>query len=231
MKERQEGKPQGGPLSPFLANVLLDPVDKELERRGHAFVRYADDCNVYVRSRRAGKRVMEALRGLCAKLRVRVNEDKSAVARVWGRKFLGYSFWLAPGRKVELRVAPRSMESFNHRVRQTTSRNGGRSLERACEELGPYLRGWRQYFALAETPGIFKGLDQWVLRRLRMLHLKQWKRGRTVCRELQRRRVGGAAFWIAARYARSWWHVAAHKALHVALPGEYFESLGVLRLA
>jgi group II intron reverse transcriptase/maturase len=229
--ERHEGTPQGGPLSPILANVLLDGVDKELERRGHAFVRYADDCNVYVRSRRAGERVMGALRDLYARLRLRVNEDKSAVARVWDRKFLGYSFWVAAGRKVKLRVAPKSMESFKQRVRQITNRNGGRSLERVCEELGQYLRGWRQYFALAETPGIFKGLDQWVHRRLRMLQLKQWRRGRTVYRELQRRGVGGAALGTAARYARSWWHVAAHTALHLALPGEYFESLGVTRLA
>jgi RNA-directed DNA polymerase len=229
--ERHEGTPQGGPLSPLLANVLLDEVDKELERRGHAFVRYADDCNVYVRSKRAGERVMEALRGLYARLRLRVNEDKSAVARVWDRKFLGYSFWVAPGRKVKLRVAPKAMKGFKERVRQITSRNGGRSLERVCEELGPYLRGWRQYFALAETPGIFKGLDRWIHRRLRMLQLRQWKRGRTVYRELQRRGVGGAALGIAARHARSWWHIAAHKALHVALPGEYFESLGLTRLA
>lgn len=229
--ERHEGTPQGGPLSPLLANVLLDEVDKELEKRGHAFVRYADDCNVYVRSRRAGERVMEVLRDSYARLRLRVNEDKSAVARVWDRKFLGYSFWVAEGRQVKLRVAPKSMESFKQRIRQITNRNGGRSLERVCEELGQYLRGWRQYFALADTPSVFKGLDQWIHRRLRMLQLKQWKRGTTVYRELQRRRVGGAALWMAARYARSWWHVAAHKGLHFALPGEYFESLGVLRLA
>ena len=229
--ERHEGTPQGGPLSPLLANVLLDEVDKELERRRHAFVRYADDCNVYVRSRRAGERVMEALRGFYAKLRLRVNEDKSAVARVWDRKFLGYSFWVAKGRQVKLRVAPKSMEGFKERVRQITSRSGGRSLEQVCEELGQYLRGWRQYFALADTPGVFKDRDQWIHRRLRMLQLRQWKRGTTVYRELKRRGVGGAALWIAARYARNWWHVAAHKALHVALPGEYFESLGVPRLA
>lgn len=228
--ERHEGTPQGGPLSPLLANVLLDEVDKELEKRGHAFVRYADDCNVYVRSRRAGERIMEVLRGFYARLRLRVNEEKSAVARVWNRKFLGYSFWVAEGRQVKLRVAPKSMESFKQRIRQITNRNGGRSMERVCEELGQYLRGWRQYFALADTPSVFKGLDQWIHRRLRMLQLKQWKRGTTVYRELQRRGVGGAALWIAARYARSWWHVAAHKALHIALPGAYFESLGVVRL-
>jgi len=229
--ERHEGTPQGGPLSPLLANVLLDEVDKELERRGHTFVRYADDSNVYVRSERAGKRVMEALRGQYARLRLRVNEDKSAVARVWGRKFLGYSFWVAKGRVVELRVGAKALKVFKERVRQITSRNGGRSLEQVAEELRAYLLGWKQYFGLANTPGVFRTLDQWIHRRLRMLQLKQWKRGRTAYRELKRRGVGGAALRIAARFARSWWHVAAHKALHIALPGKYFEQLGVPRLA
>ena len=229
--ERHEGTPQGGPLSPLLANVLLDEVDKELERRGHAFVRYADDCNVYVRSERAGRRVMEALRGQYAKLRLRVNEDKSAVARVWGRTFLGYSFWVAKGRVVKLRVGAKALEGFKERVRQITSRSGGRSMEQVAEKLRAYLLGWKQYFGLADTPRIFRGLDQWIHRRLRMVQLRQWKRGTTVYRELQRRGVGGAALWIAARYAQSWWHVAAHKALHVALPGRYFEGLGVPRLA
>jgi hypothetical protein len=218
-------------LSPLLANVLLDEVDKELERRGHAFVRYADDCNVYVRSERAGKRVMEALRVLYAKLRLRVNEDKSAVARVWGRTFLGYSFWVAKGRVVKLRVGVKALKGLKARVREITNRNGGRSLEQVAGELRSYLLGWKQYYGLADTPKIFHRLDEWIHRRLRMLQLKQWKRGRTVYRELQRRGVGGAALWIAARYARSWWHVAAHKALHIALPGEYFERLGVPRLA
>ncbi|MFO8173503.1 MAG: group II intron maturase-specific domain-containing protein, partial [Longimicrobiales bacterium] len=120
---------------------------------------------------------------------------------------------------------------FKERVRQITNRNGGRSLEQVAEELRAYLLGWKQYFGLANTPGIFRTLDQWIHRRLRMLQLKQWKRGRTVYRELQRRGVGGAALWIAARFARSWWHVAGHKALHIALPGKYFEQLGVPRLA
>ena len=229
--ERHEGTPQGGPLSPLLANVLLDEVDKELERRGHAFVRYADDCNVYVRSERAGKRVMQALRGQYAKLRLRVNEDKSAVARVWGRTFLGYSFWVAKGRVVQLRVGAKALKSLKERVRQITGRSRGRGLEQVAGELRRYLLGWKQYFSLADTPGIFRKLDQWIHRRLRMLQLRQWKRGSTVYRELQRRGVGGAALWIAARYARSWWHVAAHKALHVAIPGTYLEELGVPRLA
>ena len=228
--ERHEGTPQGGPLSPLLANVLLDSVDKELERRGHAFVRYADDCNVYVRSRRAGERVMEALRRLYAELRLRVNEDKSAVARVWDRKFLGYSFWVAKGRTIKLRVAAKALGAFKERVRGITNRTGGRSMEQVAGELRSYLLGWKQYFSLSETPRIFEDLDQWIHRRLRMLQLRQWKCGPTAYRELQRRGVGGAALWIAARYARNWWHLAAHKALHFALPGAYFESLGVPRL-
>ncbi len=229
--ERHEGTPQGGPLSPLLANVLLDEVDKELERRGHAFVRYADDCNVYVRSRRAGERVLAALRSMYAKLRLRVNEEKSAVARVWGRKFLGYSFWVAKGKTVKLRVAPKALGEMKQRVRRITRRSGGRSMEQVTKALGVYLRGWKEYFKLADTPGIFLGLDQWIHRRLRAVQLKQWKRGRTVYRELSAR---GVPEWLApraARFARSWWRVAAHGALHTALPGSYFERLGVPRLA
>jgi group II intron reverse transcriptase/maturase len=229
--ERHEGTPQGGPLSPLLANVLLDEVDKELERRGHAFVRYADDCNVYVRSKRAGQRVLAALRLKYAKLRLRVNEDKSAVARVWDRKFLGYSFWVAKGRTVKLRVAPRALDEMKERVRRITSRTGGRSLEQVAGALQGYLQGWKQYFRLADTPGVFGDLDKWIHRRLRMLQLRQWKCGPTVYRELQHRGVDGAALWIAARYARNWWHLAAHKALQIALPGAYFDQLGVPRLA
>jgi RNA-directed DNA polymerase len=229
--ERYEGTPQGGPLSPLLANVLLDEVDKELERRGHCFVRYADDSNVYVRSKRAGERVLAALRQMYEKLRLRINEEKSAVARVWDRKFLGYSFWVAAGKKVRLRVAPKALEELKQRVRQITSRSGGRSIEKVTLELGAYLRGWKEYFKLSNTPRVFAELDQWLHRRLRAVQLKQWKRGTTVYRELRRRDVPA---WLAPRaalFARNWWRVAGHGALHTALPGSYFERLGVLRLA
>lgn len=229
--ERHEGTPQGGPLSPLLANVLLDEVDKELERRGHCFVRYADDCNVYVGSKRAGERVLAALRQRYAKLRLRVNEEKSTVARVWDRKFLGYSFWVAAGRKVRLRVAPKALEAMKRRVRQITSRSGGRSLEHVTSELGAYLRGWNEYFKLSNTPRVFSDLDQWLHRRLRAVQLKQWKRGRTVYRELRHRQVPDWLAIRAARFARNWWRVAGHGALHKALPGSYFERLGVPRLA
>ena len=229
--ERGEGTPQGGPLSPLLANVLLDEVDKELERRGHAFVRYADDCNVYVRSKRAGDRVLVALRQRYAKLRLRVNEDKSAVARVWGRKFLGYSFWVAAGGEVRRRVAPKALEGMKHRVRQITRRTGGRSMEQVTSELGAYLRGWREYFNLADTPRIFRDLDGWIHRRLRALQLKQWKHGRTTYRELHAR---GLPDWLTRKGAGRggrWWWAAGLAAMHTALPGSYFERLGVPRLA
>ncbi len=228
---RFEGTPQGGPLSPLLANVLLDEVDKELERRGHAFVRYADDCNVYVRSPRAGERVLAALRQQYAKLRLLVNEEKSAVARVRGRSFLGYSFWVAAGGKVKRRVAAKALGAMKQRVRRITSRSGGRSMAQVAQELGAYLRGWGQYFQLADTPRVFADLDGWIHRRLRAIQLKQWKRGRTAYRELSAR---GLPEWLArkgAGYGRRWWWAAALGATHTALPGSYFERLGVPRLA
>lgn len=228
--ERGEGTPQGGPLSPLLANVLLDEVDKELEKRGHAFVRYADDCNVYVRSRRAGRRTMELLRRLFGRLRLRVNETKSAVDLVWNRKILGYSFWVAAGRTVKLRVARKALDTMKDQVRLITRRSGGRSLRRVIEELQRYLPGWRNYFSLAETPGIFADLDQWIRHRLRALQLKQWKRGRTVYRELRAR---GASEYVAARVAantRSWWRNAS-MGLHSVLTTSHFDALGLPRLS
>ena len=230
VQERHEGTPQGGPLSPLLANVLLDEVDKELERRGHRFVRYADDCNVYVRSRRAGERVMQGLVSLYAGLHLRVNAAKSAVARAWERAFLGYSFWVASGRTIKRRVSPKALKAMKERVREITSRSGGRSIAQVVAKLRSYLVGWKEYFRLADTPGIFADVDKWLHRRLRLLHLRQWKRGRTTYRELHRRGVGGVTLGMAARYTRHWWHVAGHKALHIALPGRYFDSLGVPRL-
>src|SRR6185312_7930081 len=152
--ERHEGTPQGGPLSPLLANVLLDDVDKELERRGHRFARYADDCNVYVRSKRAGERVLEGLVGLYAELKLQINAEKSAVARVWDRQFLGFSFWVAPGRVVKRRVAPKALAKMKARIREITSRSGGRSMGQVVTMLRSYLVGWRSYFRLADTPHV-----------------------------------------------------------------------------
>jgi len=228
--ERHEGTPQGGPLSPLLANVLLDEVDKELEKRGHVFSRYADDCNVYVRSRRAGERVMETLRRLFQRLRLRVNEAKSAVAKPWSRKFLGYSFWVAPGRVVKRRVAAKALATMKERVRRITARNGGRDIRQVVEELRGYLAGWKQYFHLADTPGIFRDLDEWIRHRLRMIHLKQWKRGKTVYRELRARGMSEAPAARVAANARRWWKNAG-MLIHIALPNAYFDALGVPRLA
>jgi group II intron reverse transcriptase/maturase len=228
--ERHEGTPQGGPLSPLLANVLLDEVDRELERRGHPFARYADDCNVYVRSRRAGERVMQALRRQYAQLRLRVNESKSAVAPPWDRKFLGYSFWVAKGREVKRRVAPKALATMQDRVRQITSRNRGRSISTVVAELRGYLSGWKEYFKLADTPGIFRDLDGWIRHRLRTLQLKQWKRGRTIFRELRARGMSVLGAARVAANARRWCH-NARLLVHVALPNARFDALGVPRLA
>lgn len=228
--ERYEGTPQGGPLSPLLANVLLDEVDKELEQRGHAFARYADDCNVYVRSRRAGERVLETLRRLYARLRLRINEEKSAVAKPWGRKFLGYSFWVAPGRTVKRRVAAKALATMKERVRRITARNGGRSIRQVVEELRRYLVGWREYFQLADTPRVFRDLDEWIRHRLRAVHLKQWKRGTTVFRELRARGLPEHAAAKVAANTRRWWKNSG-MLIHVALPTKLFDDLGVPRLA
>jgi len=227
--ERLEGTPQGGPLSPLLANVLLDEVDKELEKRGHAFVRYADDCNVYVRSPRAGQRVMELLRRLFGRLRLRVNESKSAVDLAKNRKVLGYSFYDAPGQKVKLRVAGKPLTVLKARIRRITRRTGGRSMTQVIEELREYLPGWLNYFSLAETPTPLADLDKWIRHRLRSLYLKQWKRGPTAYRRL---RAYGTPPHVAALVAaniRQRWKVSRH-ALNAALPNSHFDALGLPRL-
>jgi len=228
--DRHEGTPQGGPLSPLLANVLLDEVDKELEKRGHAFVRYADDSNVYVRSRRAGERVMQTLRRLFAKLRLRINESKSAVARPWDRKFLGYSFWVAPGREVKRRVANKALVAMKQRVRAITGRSRGRSIPTVVAELRGYLVGWKNYFRLADTPKILRELDEWIRQRLRAIQLKQWKRGPTIYRELRARGLSRDKAAMVAGNARSWWRNSG-MAIHLALPAAHFDTLGLPRLA
>jgi RNA-directed DNA polymerase len=227
--ERYEGTPQGGPLSPLLANVLLDEVDRELERRGHRFVRYADDCNVYVRSQRAGERVMAGLRKLYGRLRLKVNEAKSAVASALDRKFLGYALWLMNG-EVKRAVARKVLKTFRQRVRQLTQRSGGRSMAQVAEDLRRYVPGWKAYFRLAQTPGVFRGLDQWLRRRLRAVQLKQWRRGTTMYREL---RALGASSEHAARIAANagrWWHNSRYE-LNRIMPIGYFDRLGVPRLS
>jgi len=229
--ERREGTPQGGPLSPLLANVLLDEVDKELEKRGHAFVRYADDCNVYVRSRRAGERVMQTLRRLYAKLRLRVNEAKSAVARPWDRKLLGYSFWVAKDGTIKRRIADQALAAMKERVRQITGRSRGRSLSSVIAELRSYLSGWKEYFRFTEMLSVFRDLDQWIRRRVRMVQLRQWKHGPRTFRELCARGVPRNAAASAAAHASRWWRIARHPALNFALPNRELQRLGLPRLA
>ena len=224
--DRYEGTPQGGPLSPLLANVLLDEVDKELERRDHAFVRYADDLRVFVGSRKAGERVMNSLVRLLGKLRLRVNESKSTVARVWNRPFLGTAFWMAPGREVRVRVAPKALQELKRRVRQMTRRTRGRSLVEVVQDLRAYLLGWRGYFRIANTPGRMGELDAWIRHRLRAYQLKQWKRGKTVFRELVARGMGREVAARVAANARRWWHNSA-MSIHIALPNSYFEKMGL----
>jgi RNA-directed DNA polymerase len=228
--ERHEGTPQGGPLSPLLANVLLDEVDKELERRGHAFVRYADDCNVYVRSRRAGERVMALLRQLYANLRLRTNEAKSAIDRATNRKLLGYSFWMGPGRVVKRRVAKKALSAMKERVRVITKRTGGRSIQQVAAELRSYLLGWKEYFKLSDTPGTFDDLDKWIRHRLRAIHLKHWKRGTTIFRELRARGLSVSKAGRVARFGRRWWRNSG-MLIHIAFPISYFDQLGIPRLA
>jgi group II intron reverse transcriptase/maturase len=228
--ERYEGTPQGGPLSPLLANVLLDEVDKELEKRGHRFVRYADDCNVYMQSRRAGERVMCLLRKLFTGLKLRINESKSAIDLAQRRKILGYSFWVATGNVVKRRVSKKAIQTMKDRVRKITQRNRGRSIGMVVTELRSYLVGWKEYYRLADTPRIFSDLDEWIRHRLRALHLKQWKRGPTIYRELRARGMSDRLAAQAAAAGRCWWHIST-TAISAALPNTYFDHLQLPRLA
>jgi RNA-directed DNA polymerase len=218
-----------GVLSPLLSNLMLDDLDKELERRGLRFVRYADDCNIYVRSRRAGERVMQSVtRFLTAQLKLKVNESKSAVARPAERKFLGFSF--TSGRQPKRRIAPQSLLRFKKRIRELTKRNRGVRVERMVEQLRLYLTGWRGYFGFCETPSVLQGLDSWIRRRLRCFQWKQWKRGKTRFAELRRRGVGQDLAAQTAGSSRGLWHISRSPALSIALPGAYFDSLGLPKL-
>ena len=224
--ERVEGTPQGGPLSPLLANVLLDEVDRELERRGHKFVRYADDCNVYVRSQRAGERVLQCLRDCYARLALKVNEGKTAVGAVWGRKFLGYCLMASPQGEVRRAVAPAALERLRDRIRQLTRRTRGRSLQQIAEDLRRYVPGWKAYFRLAQTPRVMGGLDRWLRHRLRAVQLKQWKRGPTMFRELRKLGASVDQAAIIAAGARRWWHTSGGVA-NLVLTVAHFDRLGV----
>lgn len=228
--ERHMGTPQGGPLSPLLANVLLDDVDKVLEARGYSFARYADDCNVYVGSRQAGERVMALLRKLYTGLKLQINESKSAVGSAFGRKFLGYALWVAKGQEVKCKVADKPMQDFKARIRQLTRRACGRSMEEVVEKLRAYLLGWRAYFGMAQTPRIWLALDEWLRHRLRAIQLKQWQRPATIYRKLK---ALGAAENVARQVAGNchrWWR-NSDRLLKAVMTIAYFDRLGLPRLS
>lgn len=221
-----EGVPQGGPLSPLLSNLMLDVLDKELERRGHRFARYADDCNIYVRSPRAGERVMASVtRFLERRLKLRVNTAKSAVASPTERKFLGFSF-VDQGRFRRC-IAPQALVRFKGRVRELTARNGGRSLAQIIPELSRYLIGWRGYFGFCETPTALRLLDKWIRRRLRAIVWKQWKYGTNRYAELRRRDIGKNLAAKAAGSPHGVWRLSNSPALSFAFPNAFFKDLGL----
>jgi RNA-directed DNA polymerase len=220
-----EGTPQGGPLSPLLSNLVLDELDRELEDRGHRFVRYADDCNIYVRSERAGHRVMTSIkRFITQKLKLKVNEAKSAVARPQERKFLGFSFTAGPN--IRRTIAPKSLERFKRRIREITRRAKGVSIKTTVAELAPYMRGWRGYFGFCETPEVLLALTRWVRLRLRAALWRQWKTPRRRRAALIALRVSGELCNTASS-GRGPWHLARSKALSIGLSNAHFKSLGL----
>ena len=226
---RTEGTPQGGPLSPLLSNILLTDLDCELERRGHRFCRYADDCNIYVGSEQAGRRVMVAMTDyLERELKLRVNRDKSAVARPWQRKFLGYSFtW---HKQVRLKIAGESLKRLKDKVRDIAVRNASRNLPATIHELNPVLRGWTSYFRLTEVKGTLQDLDGWIRRKLRCLLWRQWKRPATRNRKLQARGLDATRAWKSAGNGRGpWWNSGASH-MNTAYPKSYFDALGLVSL-
>jgi RNA-directed DNA polymerase len=226
---RSEGTPQGGPLSPLLSNILLDELDKELERRGHRFVRYADDCNIYVRSQRSGERVLASIeRFLRERLRLTVNRDKSAVDRPWNRKFLGYTF--TTRFQAQLKIAPQSVRRFKARMRTLLRRGRGQNLGHVIEGLRPVLVGWTGYFRKSEVRRQFEDLDQWLRRKLRAILWRQWKRPWTRAREMVRRGLARERAWTSAMNGRGpWWNAGASHMNH-AIPTRYLRQLGLTSL-
>jgi RNA-directed DNA polymerase len=221
-----EGAPQGGPLSPLLSNLVLDELDRELERRGHHFLRYADDCNIYVGSERAGLRVMESVtRFITHRLKLKVNQAKSAVARPGQRKFLGFSF--TGEREPRRRIASKAIARFKERVREGTRRTRGISLQQMVKEITIYLRGWLGYFGDCQTPSVLQSLEAWLRRRLRSVVWKQWKRGRTRFRELRKRGVGKNLAAQTAGSPHGPWRIANSPALNIALSNAFFAGLGL----
>jgi RNA-directed DNA polymerase len=229
VSQRTEGTPQGGPLSPLLSNILLDDLDKELERRGHAFCRYADDCNIYVRSKRAGERVLASVTQFLAKrLKLKINQTKSAVERPWNRKFLGYSMTFH--KQPRLKVAPASIKRLKRKLKELFSAGRGRNLATFITELRPILRGWVNYFRLAEVKGVFEELDGWIRRKLRCILWRQWKRTVTRAKNLMRRGLDEVRAWKSATNGRGpWWNSGASH-MHACYPKSYFDKLGFVSL-
>src|ERR1035437_8980350 len=221
-----EGTPQGGPLSPLLSNLVLDEFDRELERRGHRFVRYADDSNIYVRSERAGQRVMESVkRFIPDKLQIKLNESKRAVAKPQERKFLGFSF--TSGKELKRKIAPKAIDRFKERIRESTAKSRGRSMEKVMEELARYVRGWRGYFGFCETPSVLRDLDSWIRRRVRCAFWRQWKTGRQRYAELVRRGVSRESAAKTAGSRCGPWRASQSPALDQALSNAYLSSFGL----
>jgi len=221
-----EGAPQGGPLSPLLSNLVLDELDRELEKRGHRFARYADDCNIYVRSERAGQRVMASVtQFITRRLKLKINETKSRVARPWDRKFLGFSF--TNGREPKRRIAPKARQRFKDRVRELTRRTRGVRLPVMVNQLAVYLRGWRGYFGFCQTPSVLKDLDSWTRRRLRCVQWKQWKRGKRRFAELRRMGVGKDLAAQTAGSPHGPWRISRSPALSYAMPDALLKKLGL----
>ena len=226
-EERKLGMPQGGNLSPLLSNILLDELDKELEKRGHKFCRYADDCNIYVKSQEAGNRVLKSITEfLATRLKLKVNETKSAVAHVTKRKFFGYSFRVDS----ELKVANQSLVKFKNRIRELTSRNRGRELEHVIKELNQYLNGWISYFRLSANISVFKELDSWIRRRLRCYRLKQRKRTYSVYKFLVELGVSVQNAWKLAKSSKGWWRLSLNPNIHTAMSNVWFDKSGLVSL-
>jgi RNA-directed DNA polymerase len=227
MSARTEGTPQGGPLSPLLSNVLLDDLDKELERRGHRFVRYADDCNVYVQSEAAGKRVMASLEQfLLERLRLKVNPEKSKVARPWERTFLGYTVTVR--REAKLKVAPKSIQRLKGKLRRLFRTGRGQSLTRLIGQLSPIIRGWVAYYRLVEVKAGFEVLDEWLRRKLRCAVWRQWKQPRTRLKKLRRLGLDPDRSAVSANNGHGpWWNAGASH-MHAALPNHQLAAYGLL---
>ena len=227
--DAEEGTPQGGPLSPLLSNILLDKLDKELERRGHKFVRYADDCNIYMKSKKAGERVMNSITCFIEqKLKLKVNRGKSAVDRPWKRKFLGFSFTV--NKKPKVRISNESIRRLKAKIRELTSRSKPIPMEVRIEKLNQYLTGWCGYFALADTPSKFKEFDEWIRRRLRMIEWKQWKNPRTRVRKLKSLGVPDQMAYEWGNSRKKFWRIASSPILNKTLDNSYWSHRGLKSL-